>query len=145
MLKTARSYLHSSGQSTGMWRKDRRIDGHTCEQCGRAVKRHYLMLVPRTRKSLERASCVAETPNHLPRTLNQAIFDRRPESHFQQSLQFWFRRRDRPKIYRHDNTVTEDWLVGYQSAPRHVRHGVGRQWSHTCSLYRYSLNISSHS
>jgi len=29
MLKTARSYLHSSGQNTGMWRTDGQMDGRT--------------------------------------------------------------------------------------------------------------------
>jgi len=43
-LKTAPSYLHSSGQNTGMWRTDNRqifsgyYSGLHCEQCGRAEK-----------------------------------------------------------------------------------------------------------
>jgi len=47
MLKTARSYFHSSRQNTGTWRTDgwtdRRTDGrqnssgYYSEQCGRAV------------------------------------------------------------------------------------------------------------
>jgi len=39
-LKTTRSYLHSSGQNTGMWRTDGQTESlwlvH-CEQCGRTV------------------------------------------------------------------------------------------------------------
>jgi len=44
MLKTARLYLHSSGQNTGTCRTDGRTNRHGyysglhCEQCGRAVK-----------------------------------------------------------------------------------------------------------
>ena len=43
MLKTARSYLHSSGRNTGKWLTDRQIcpiyySGLHCGQCGRAVK-----------------------------------------------------------------------------------------------------------
>ena len=46
-LKTARSYLHSSGQNTGMWQKDRQTDrqNHSgyysslhCKQCEHTVK-----------------------------------------------------------------------------------------------------------
>jgi len=50
-LKTARSYVHSSGRNTGMWRTDAETDrqsfsyysGLHCEQCLRAVKtdRYY--------------------------------------------------------------------------------------------------------
>jgi len=43
MLKTARSYLHSSGENTRTWRTEDRqnrfgyYSGQQCEQCGRAV------------------------------------------------------------------------------------------------------------
>jgi len=44
MLKTAWSYVHSSGQNTGKWRTDGQtvriiwlLQRSACEQCGRAV------------------------------------------------------------------------------------------------------------
>ena len=52
-LKTARSYVHFSGQNTGIWRTDRWTDmqisssyysGQHCKQCGRAVKNHMKLI-----------------------------------------------------------------------------------------------------
>jgi len=37
MLKTARSYLHSSGQRTGMWRKDWQTDRWTNRRIDRQI------------------------------------------------------------------------------------------------------------